>query len=407
RHQHQGGELLAGSEIPHTPAIVRDPIPEQAYTIIKKEYKKMLFIDQFLSPESPFRYPFIALLFLAVFGILTLIYRQIIKRWQKRARKSQSTMDDFMVQLFRLPGIWLIFALLLNLFSGLLSEEEQLYNVLSKISQIMLTLNIGWILVQVVRGLFHYWKKKFDIENPDNLEARKQLTQMSMIERISLITIIFIFVAIALMSIEQVRQLGVSLLASAGVAGIIIGFAAQRSFGQIFSGIQIAFTQPIRLDDVVVIEGEWGRIEEISITYAVVRIWDERRLIVPIDYFLNNPIQNWTRNTSQILGTAFLYVSYDLPVEPLREELSRIVKDDPNWDGRVQNIQVTNSKEWYKELRVLVSSANSSRNWDLRVTVREKLIDFINANYPGSFAKINAFTPSTADVEKRQVKLDE
>lgn len=367
----------------------------------------MLFIDQFLSPESPFRYPFIALLFLAVFGILTLIYRQIIKRWQKRARKSQSTMDDFMVQLFRLPGIWLIFALLLNLFSGLLSEEEQLYNVLSKISQIMLTLNIGWILVQVVRGLFHHWKKKFDIENPDNLEARKQLTQMSMIERISLITIIFIFVAIALMSIEQVRQLGVSLLASAGVAGIIIGFAAQRSFGQIFSGIQIAFTQPIRLDDVVVIEGEWGRIEEISITYAVVRIWDERRLIVPIDYFLNNPIQNWTRNTSQILGTAFLYVSYDLPVEPLREELSRIVKDDPNWDGRVQNIQVTNSKEWYKELRVLVSSANSSRNWDLRVTVREKLIDFINANYPGSFAKINAFTPSTADVEKRQVKLDE
>jgi small-conductance mechanosensitive channel len=141
---------------------------------------------------------------------------------------------------------------------------------------------------------------------------------------------------------------------------------------------------------VVVIEGEWGRIEEINITYAVVKIWDQRRLIVPIEYFLNNPIQNWTRTESDILGTAMLYVSYDLPLEPLREELARLVKDHPDWDGRVQNIQVTESKEWYKELRVLVSSSESGKNWDLRVFVREKLIDFINTNYPGSFAKINS-----------------
>lgn len=215
-----------------------------------------------------------------------------------------------------------------------------------------------------------------------------------MIERIAVITVAFIFISIALMTIESVRQLGVSLLASAGVTGIIIGFAAQRSFGQVFSGIQIAFTQPIRLDDVVVIEGEWGRIEEINITYAVVKIWDERRLIVPIDYFLNNPIQNWTRTSSAILGTAMLYVSYELPVEPLRQELTRLVKDNPNWDGRVQNIQVTESKEWYKVLRVLVSSSNSSKNWDLRVEVREKLIDFINQNHPGSFAKIHGYVPA-------------
>lgn len=355
----------------------------------------MEIIDQFISPESPLRYPLIALLFLTLFGILTLIYRQIIKMWRKRVRNSKSVLDDFIVRLFTLPGIWLIFALLLNLFSGLLSEEEQVYNVLRKISQIMLILIIGWILVQVVRALFHHWQKKFDIENPNNLEARKRLTQMNMIERIMVVTIVFLFIAIALMTIEQVRQLGMSLLASAGVAGIIIGFAAQRSFGQIFSGIQIAFTQPIRLDDVVVIEGEWGRIEEIHITYAVVRIWDERRLIVPIDYFLNNPIQNWTRSTSQILGSAMLYVSYDLPMEPLRDELARIVKDDPNWDGRVQNIQVTDSKEWFKEIRVLVSSVDSSRNWDLRVAVREKLIDYINTHYPGSFAKITTCTPSS------------
>jgi pyruvate/2-oxoacid:ferredoxin oxidoreductase alpha subunit len=192
--------------------------------------------------------------------------------------------------------------------------------------------------------------------------------------------------------VDHLRAKGekVGVVASAGVAGIIIGFAAQRSFGQVFSGIQIAFTQPIRIDDVVVIEGEWGRIEEINITYAVVKIWDQRRLIVPIDYFLNNPIQNWTRTESEILGTALLYVSYDLPVDPLRKELARLVKDNPNWDGRVQNIQVTDSKQWYKELRVLVSSSDSSKNWDLRVYIREKLIDFINDNYPGSFAKVNS-----------------
>ncbi|MBK5196446.1 MAG: mechanosensitive ion channel [Proteiniphilum sp.] len=349
----------------------------------------MDFLNQILSPESSLRYPIIALIFLLLFVILASIFRLIMNRWRQRTRKSKSPIDDFIVRLFTIPGIWIIFAILLNIFSSLLKENEGTYAVLKKISLILLILTIGWFIVQVIRALFHYWQKKFDINSPNNLEARKRLTQMSMIERIAVITIIFIFVSIALMTIESVRQLGVSLLASAGVAGIIIGFAAQRSFGQIFSGIQIAFTQPVRIDDVVVIEGEWGRIEEINITYAVVKIWDERRLIVPIDYFLNNPIQNWTRSTSNILGTVFLYVSYDLPVDPLRDELARIVKEDPNWDGRVQNIQVTESREWYKELRVLVSSTNSSLNWDLKVALREKLIDFINKNHPGSFATIH------------------
>ncbi|NLY25129.1 MAG: mechanosensitive ion channel [Bacteroidales bacterium] len=352
----------------------------------------MDFFNQLLSPDSALRYPIIGLLFLLLFLILSAIYRRIMKKWRQRTRKSKSPIDDFIVRLFTIPGIWIIFAILLNIFSTLLKEDEKIYAVLKKISLILLILTIGWFIVQVIRALFHYWQKKFDINNPNNLEARKRLTQMSMIERIVVIAVIFIFVSIALMTIESVRQLGVSLLASAGVAGIIIGFAAQRSFGQIFSGIQIAFTQPVRIDDVVVIEGEWGRIEEINITYAVVKIWDERRLIVPIDYFLNNPIQNWTRSTSDILGTVFLYVSYNLPVDPLREELARIVKENPNWDGRVQNIQVTDSREWYKELRVLVSSADSSLNWELKVALREKLIDFINKNYPGSFATIHGMS---------------
>lgn len=347
----------------------------------------MDFINE-LTSGSSLRYVFIALLFVVLFIVLVLIFNFIIRKWRHKARTSKTMVDDFIIRLFRVPGIWIIFSVLLHLFSSFLKEDEATFATFEKISRILLILTIGWLLIQVVRGLFHHWQRRFDITNPNNLEARKKLTQMSMVERIVIIIIAFIFVAIALMSIESVRQLGVSLLASAGVAGIVIGFAAQRSFGQVFSGIQIAFTQPIRLDDVVVIEGEWGRIEEINITYAVVKIWDERRLIVPIDYFLNTPIQNWTRKNSDILGTVFLYVSYDLPLDPLREELARIVKDDPHWDGRVQNIQVTDSKEWYKEIRILVSSTDSSKNWELRVVVREKLIDYINKNYPGSFAKI-------------------
>lgn len=349
----------------------------------------MNFIDNITTNES-LRYLLIALTFIVLFIILAGIYNFIIKRWRIRTHKSKSKIDDFIVHLFRVPGTWAIFAIMLNVFSSYLREDEKVFSFLQKISEILLILIVGWLIIQVVRALFHYWQKKLDINNANNLEARKKLTQVSMIERIVIISITFIFVSIALMSIESIRELGVSLLASAGVAGIILGFAAQRSFGQIFSGIQIAFTQPIRIDDVVVIEGEWGRIEEINITYAVVNIWDQRRLIVPIDYFLNNPIQNWTRTESDILGTAMLYVSYDLPVDPLREELARLVKDNPNWDGRVQNIQVTESKQWYKELRVLVSSSDSGKNWDLRVYVREKLIDFINENYPGSFAKVNS-----------------
>jgi small-conductance mechanosensitive channel len=269
----------------------------------------MNFIDNITANES-LRYLLISLSFIVLFIVLAGIYNFIIKRWRIRTHKSKSKIDDFIVRLFRVPGTWAIFAVMLNIFSSYLKEDENIFSLLQKISNILLILIVGWLIVQFVRAMFHHWQKKLDINNANNLEARKKLTQVSMLERIVIISITFIFVSIALMSIESIRELGVSLLASAGVAGIIIGFAAQRSFGQVFSGIQIAFTQPIRIDDVVVIEGEWGRIEEINITYAVVKIWDQRRLIVPIDYFLNNPIQNWTRTESEILGTALLLMYF-------------------------------------------------------------------------------------------------
>jgi len=193
--------------------------------------------------------------------------------------------------------------------------------------------------------------------------------------------------AAILMTFDKVRYLGTSLLASAGVAGIILGFAAQRSIGTLLAGIQIAITQPIRLDDVVIVENEWGRIEEITLTYVVVRIWDKRRLIVPTTYFIEKPFQNWTRVSADILGTVFIYTDYQVPVDKLREEFTRILEKSELWDRKTNVMQVTNATDRTIEIRALMSAADSPTAWDLRVHVREKLITFLQENYPDSLPR--------------------
>ena len=192
------------------------------------------------------------------------------------------------------------------------------------------------------------------------------------------------------MLFEQVRSLGASVLASAGVVGIIIGFAAQRTIANLFAGFQLALTQPIRMDDVVIVENEWGRIEEITLTYVVVRIWDMRRLIVPLSYFIEQPFQNWTRQAADILGTVFIHTDYTISVPALREELKRIVAQSSHWDGKVCVLQVTNATERSLELRALASSADASKAWDLRCEIREKLVGFVQKNYPARLPKVRA-----------------
>jgi small-conductance mechanosensitive channel len=213
-------------------------------------------------------------------------------------------------------------------------------------------------------------------------------TQLRIVKRIVTVIIIIIGFAAILMTFEKVRQLGTSLLASAGIAGIIIGFAAQRSLATLFAGLQIAFTQPIRIDDVVIVENEWGRIEKITLTYVVVRIWDLRRLVLPITYFTEKPFQNWTRIKSEILGTVFIYVDYTASAQKIREKYFEIVEQSKLWDGKVRNLQVTNTTERTMELRVLMSAKDASAAWDLRCEVREKLIDFIQQNYPDALPKV-------------------
>jgi small-conductance mechanosensitive channel len=190
------------------------------------------------------------------------------------------------------------------------------------------------------------------------------------------------------MTFSKVRQLGTSILASAGIVGIIVGIAAQRSIATLLAGFQIAITQPIRLDDVVIVENEWGRIEEITLTYVVVRIWDLRRLVVPITYFLEKPFQNWTRVSADLLGTVFIYVDYTVPVQAVREKLRGILEHSTQWDGQVCVLQVTNTTEHTVELRALMSAVDSSSAWELRCHVREKLVEFIQKNYPESLPKL-------------------
>jgi len=188
-------------------------------------------------------------------------------------------------------------------------------------------------------------------------------------------------------------------LASAGVIGIVVGMAAQRTIGTFIAGLQIAFTQPIRVDDLVVVENESGRIEEITLTYVVVRLWDLRSLIVPITYFIETPFQNWTRVGTDMLGAVFIYVDYTVPVEPVRRELDRIVKGSPLWDGKVCTLELTNATERTVELRAVLSAADSSALWILRCQVREKLIEFIRSSYPEALPKLRTEHRATEKIK--------
>ena len=325
---------------------------------------------------------------IAGFAILLFVYMVIYKRLKIYAQKTSNQWDDVILDLFKIPLLWVLIWIELKSFSFAFLKELAVFKYVTHINNILLIILIAWILTRLVRLLAFGLQKKFNIDVSDNLEARKRLTQLKVFQNISLAVIVFIALSLILMTFDEAKIVGQSLLASAGIAGIIVGFAAQKSIGMFLAGIQLAITQPIRLDDVVIVEGEWGRIEEITLTYVVVKIWDERRLVLPVNYFLEKPFQNWTRTSADILGTVFIYVGYNLPVQAIRDFVPEILQGNPNWDGRVFNVQVTNASELYKELRILVSSSDASKNWNLRTEVREKVIDFIQINYPDCFAKV-------------------
>ncbi|MCB9527152.1 MAG: mechanosensitive ion channel [Myxococcales bacterium] len=271
---------------------------------------------------------------------------------------------------------------------------------LAQLLVVLLVLTITWLLVRAISGLDDAVMAHYDITAADNLHARRVHTQARIVSRIVAVLVGVVGVAVALMTFPRVRELGAGLLASAGVAGLVIGLALRPTLESLLAGLQLAVTEPIRLDDVVIVEGEWGRVEEITATYVVIRIWDERRLVVPLSRFLQQPFQNWTRKSAQILGTVFLYLDYGMPVDRLRAEVDRLVKAHALWDGRVCVTQVTDAKEKTMEIRVLISAADSGKAWDLRVWLREQLIAWLQREHPEHLPRARIMLREGAEAEE-------
>lgn len=246
---------------------------------------------------------------------------------------------------------------------------------------------VGW----VARTAIHIWStlylRRFKLDAEDNLLARKHTTQLSILKRVATLLVLVVTFAAALMTFDGVRQYGVSLLASAGAAGIVVGFALQPLLRNLVAGIQLAITQPIRIDDAVIVENEWGNVEEISSTYVVVRLWDWRRMVLPLTYFIETPFQNWTRESSSLLGTVIIHVDYSAPVAAMRRKLEEIAAASALWDRRVAGLQVLELRQDTMEIRMLVSATSAGRAFDLRCEVREKLIAWLQAEYPGALPR--------------------
>jgi small-conductance mechanosensitive channel len=327
----------------------------------------------------------IALISIVVGLIVYFVLMRILK---SIAATTESVLFPSLVKHFRAPLLMLLplIGLSIGISSTGLSAQD-LETVRHALS-ILITIAMSWLAARFIAVIEDLVMSKFEIDVKDNLRARKVQTQMQWFKRAMIVFIALIGLSIILTSFSKVRQLGTTILASAGVIGIIIGFAARQSIATLVAGLQIAVTQPIRIDDVVVVEGEWGRIEEIRLTYVVVRIWDLRRLILPITYFIETPFQNWTRVSADILGTVFLYVDYTVPVNEIREELHRILLQSENWDGKVWVLQVTGTNDKTVELRALMSAQDSSIAWNLRCEVREKLLDYLQSHYPDALPKI-------------------
>jgi len=306
-------------------------------------------------------------------------------------KRTKVTFDNALVNRCYKPFQWIVIILVVRIVSKRPPDVIPLIpgSVVQAMVLVLIAL-VAWLLIRMTYVMEDYVTGRFDIGARDNLKARKIYTQLRVLKRIVIIAVSILAFGTMLMTFESVRQLGKTILASAGVLGIVVGMAAQRTIAAFIAGIQIAITQPIRVDDVVIVENEWGRIEEITLTYVVVRIWDLRRLIVPITYFIEKPFQNWTRISADILGTVFIYTDYTVPIDAIREQLQKILNESEHWDKKVCVLQVTNATDRTMELRALMSAGDASEAWTLRCEVREKLLEFIKAEYPQTLPKVRA-----------------
>ena len=269
--------------------------------------------------------------------------------------------------------------------------------VLVKLTAVGSVIALAWAIVASIGLYSDLMKRRYRTDVEDNLRARQVETRIDILGRTAVTVVIIVSFALAAMAFPTVRALGATLLASAGVAGIVLGIAARPLFENLIAGVQLALSQPIRIDDVVIVEGEFGHVEQIASTFVVVRIWDQRRMVLPLTYFIEKPFQNWTRTGSALIGTVLLYVDYTLPVEELRAQVPKALEGDQKWDGAVQGVQVTDAKESTLEIRVLVSARNAAELFDLRCNVREKLVAWLQQTYPTALPTQRQINMTRAD----------
>jgi len=320
----------------------------------------------------------------AILGIM----RMAVRRLLPRDRELSHTV-------LREAGGAAQFALTLlcvQFITPLLPLDRQTNTIIAQVLIAAFIVLAGWVAIIACDLAINRYVSRFHTETKDNLLARKAVTQMRVLKRTIDVTIAVVTAALALMTFDAVRQFGVSLFASAGIAGLAVGLAAKPLLENLVAGVQIAITQPIRIDDVVIINGEWGWIEEISATYVVVRCWDWRRLVVPLGWLMTNPFQNWTRTSATLIGSVFFCVDYRTDVERIRTKAAELAKTSALWDGNVVNTQVTdiNEKSMTMQVRVLVTSADSGKSWDLRCEMREKLIAWLRDEYPEALPRWHA-----------------
>ncbi|QXZ21797.1 mechanosensitive ion channel family protein [Lelliottia amnigena] len=323
---------------------------------------------------------------LAVGFLARFVLLRFIRYWQSRDRKFFRSLEK------HLRGSMFLFIPLLLIRIGVnyVNIQPESLSFITTIINIFIILSFCSVLIRLINVSQDMLFIRYDINISNNLHARKIRTQIIYVKKVAIVILVTFCLSLILLSLPGVRKFGTTILAGAGVAGIIIGFALQKSLINLFAGIQIAFTQPIKIDDAVVVEKEWGWIEEINLTYVVVRLWDLRRLVLPITYFTENPFQNWTRNNAQILGTVFLYLDYSMPLEPLREHFEKVLSETKLWDQQAQVLQVTDTTEKTMTIRLLMTAQNSPTAFDLRCLVREKMIEFIQQNYPQSLPQVRA-----------------
>lgn len=292
------------------------------------------------------------------------------------ARRTDFHWDDLLIHAVRRPVWWLIAVLIANGLISYLKFAKPAQETADGFVGSSLILITAWTISRFINILSRTLQTRLQ-EGDTSLHARGVRTQVIVLRRVINIIVFIMAGALILTQFEVLRRVGMSLLASAGVAGVVIGLAAQKTISNVLAGIQLALTQPIRIGDTVIVEGEWGFIEEINLTYIVVKVWDLRRLVVPVHHFLDRPFQNWTKVSPDLLGTIYLYADYSTPVDKVREELERFVKDRDDWDGKAAGLVVTNVTESTLEIRALISAKDATDQWSLRCAVREHLVAFL------------------------------